>query len=590
MSAAPLPTSRASAWQDFATSLAPALRATWRGGYGWRDLRADLLAGCVVGCVALPLSMALAIATGVRPQHGLYTAMTAGFIIALLGGSRVQVSGPTAAFVVILAPIAARYGLSGLAVASLMAGGILIFMGAARLGRLIQFVPYPVTTGFTVGIAIVIATLQLRDFFGLEVAEMPEHYIERVAALYGALPTCHLPDLAVGAFTLALLIFAPRVFKRVPPALIALPAGALLAWLLVMWHPSFAAQTIQTRFGGVPQMLPLPGWPWNLTDELHGPMPLTFTMLRELLPAAFAIAALGAIESLLSAVVAAGMSGTEHHPDGELLAQGVGNVVAPFFGGFAATGAIARTAANVRSGGRSPIAAAFHAVFLIGAVLLAAPLLGYLPMASMAALLLLVAWNMSDIRHAVHMLRVAPRGDVLVLILCVVLTVVFDMTVAVGVGIVLAALLFIGRMAELTGARLVSETHGIAGAPLPANVLVYEVAGPLFFGAAERAMALIQRVDQRISVVLLDLRHVPTIDATGLVALESALARLHQAQIYTVIAGIQDQPLALLARAGWKHREWLCIYRHFEHGVELARNLANLMPTTTGDAHKAAHA
>jgi SulP family sulfate permease len=574
MAANPDPTSQADDWLIAACT---ALRRVFRAGYGLRDLRSDLLAGCVVGIVALPLSMALAIATGVAPQYGLYTAIVAGAIIAILGGSPVQVSGPTAAFVVILAPITNAYGMAGLLVATIMAGLMMMVLGFARLGRLIEFVPYPVTTGFTAGIALVIGTLQIRDLLGLEVGKLPDHFIERLWALIHALPTWHWTDTLVGLVTLAVILVTTRYSRRIPGALVAIPLGALLAFALPHVNPEWHAETIQSRFGGIPQTPPTFVIPWLLQDPMHEPLPLTWEAVQGLVLSAFAIAMLGAIESLLSAVVAAGMSGTEHDPDSELVAQGTGNIVAPFFGGFAATGALARTAANVRSGARSPLAAVFHAVFLLGAILVAAPLLGYVPMASMAALLVVVAWNMSEARHVVHTLHVAPFGDKLVLVLCLFLTVVFDMAVAVTVGVVLAALIFMQRMARLTGVQLVEEHHAALG-PLPPHVLVYEISGPLFFGAAQRAMSILKRVDHNVSVVVLDLRSVPVLDHSGLVALESTLGKLHATHIYTIVAGLQSQPMALLSKAGWSNREWLSFYPSFEEGLSIAKTLGELLP------------
>jgi len=450
---------------DRRVPIATALRRVRAQGYGVADLRADLLAGVVVGIVALPLSMALAIASGVPPQHGLYTAIVAGGLIALLGGSKVQVSGPTAAFVVILAPISARYGLGGLAVATLLAGLLLAAMGLARFGRLVEFVPYPVTTGFTAGIAVVIGVLQLRDFLGLEVAAMPPHFVDRAIALAAALPSVRWSEAAVGIVTLAVLVGWPSLSRRVPAPLVALGIGTGLALALDRWVPGTEVATIASRFAyaidgvtrpGIPQLPPLPALPWQLPGGDGAPLGLSLGLLRELVPSAFAIAMLGAIESLLSAVVADGMTGKKHDPDAELLAQGIGNVVAPFFGGIAATGAIARTATNVRAGARSPLAAVFHALFVLGAVVALAPLLGYLPMAALAALLLQVAWRMAEAKHVAHMLRVAPRSDILVLVSCLGLTVLFDMVVAVTVGIVFAALLFMKRMAEVSRAELVS--------------------------------------------------------------------------------------------------------------------------------------
>ena len=563
--------------------LAIALRTALRRGYSREDFRADLLAGIVVGIVALPLSMALAVASGVAPQYGLYTAIIAGSVIAALGGSNVQVSGPTAAFVVLLAPISARFGVGGLVLATLMAGIILVAMGALRLGGLIQFVPYPVTTGFTAGIAVVIATLQLKDFLGLTVASMPEHYLERVAALGRALPTVQWDDLAVGVLTLAVLLLWPRLVKSVPAPLVALSLGGIVAAVATAMVPGFEVATIQSRFHGIPQLPPLPVLPWNLPGPGGQPLGVSFALLRDLLPSALAIAMLGAIESLLSAVVADGMTGGSHDPDAELVAQGVGNIAAPFFGGIAATGALARTATNIRSGARTPVAAIVHAAFVLLSVLLFAPVLGYLPMASLAALLLLVAWNMSEAKHFAHAVRVAPRSDVAVLVLCFGLTVVFDMVVSVSVGVVLAALLFMRRMAEVSNVRLMDQHPLVKG--LPKDILVYEVAGPLFFGAAQKAMSALQRVPSGIRVVLLDLSSVPVMDATGLVSLEGAVDKLQKMGIYVVLAGVQIQPLRVLAKSGiHKQREKIAVFRRMERAVAEARSRSRLGGDAAGSS------
>lgn len=568
--------------------LGTALLARLRHGYSRADLRSDLLAGIVVGVVALPLSMALAVASGVAPQYGLYTAIVAGCVIAVLGGSMVQVSGPTAAFVVLLAPISAQFGLGGLVLATLMAGILLVVMGAARLGSLIQFVPYPVTTGFTAGIAVVIATLQLKDFLGLSVAKMPETYLERVAELARALPTFRWQDLAVGLFTLVVLIVWPRITRKVPGPLVALALGGVLAHLLTLWVPGFEVATIHSRFQeGIPQLLPQPVLPWHLPGPDGQPIGLSFSLVRALAPSAFAIAILGAIESLLSAVVADGMTGGSHDPDAELVAQGMGNLVAPFFGGIAATGALARTATNVRSGARSPLAAIFHSAFVLLAVLLFAPVLNYLPMASLAALLLIVAWNMSEAKHFAHALRVAPRSDVFVLLTCFGLTVVFDMVVSVTVGVLLAALLFMRRMAEVSNVRLVDQ-HPIATQGLPKDVLIYEVAGPLFFGAAQKAMNALQRVPTGVSVVVLDLASVPAMDATGLVSLESAVARLHQLGMFVVLGGVQGQPLRVLARSGIReHRDRIAVHRTMERAIATATEHSRVRAAGDSGASKA---
>lgn len=528
------------------------LRQALREGYTFQKFRADALAGIVVGIVALPLSMALAIASGVPPQNGLYTAIVAGAIAAIAGGSRVQITGPTAAFVVLLAPVSNQYGLAGLAVASMLAGVILLLMGALRFGRLIEFIPYPVTIGFTAGIAIVIATLQLRDFLGLDIAHMPEHYIDKVRAIIGAIGTMHWQDVAVGISTLLLLIYWPRVSARVPAPLVALTLAAIAAAIIHHLWPSATPHTINARFGGVPSGAPTPVLPWNEAGPEDGAFVLDWTTFKALLGPAFAIAMLGAIESLLSAVVADGMTGFRHNSDAELVGQGFGNIIAPFFGGFAATGAIARTATSIRSGGRSPIAGLTHSVFVLLAVLLLAPLLGWLPMASLAALLMLVAWRMAEAKHVLKSIRIGPRSDAVVLVTCVALTVIFDMVIAVSVGVVLASLLFMRRMAEVGGIQLVGPDHpehAAITAKLPHDVLMYDIAGPLFFGAAQKAMSSLHTVKDKVRCVILDIEDVPAIDATGLVNLQSALDRLRIDNIRVLIVGAQPQPMRALRRA-----------------------------------------
>jgi SulP family sulfate permease len=557
-----------------------ALRRTFAQGYDRAALRADVLAGIVVGIVALPLSMALAIAVGVPPQHGLYTAIVAGIVVALSGGSKFQITGPTAAFVVILAPIVAREGLAGLLTAGLMAGVLLVAMGAAGLGRLIQFIPHPVTTGFTAGIATVIATLQIKDAFALSVPHMPETYLEKVHALWTARGSASLPDLATAATTLLLLLVlprrVPRLTARVPAPLIAIVTVSLGVALLHRLVPELAIATIGSRFhsliggrevAGIPQVPPLPTLPWGTGG-------LTLGSLNRLASAAFAIAVLGAIESLLSATIADGMTGKKHDPDAELIGLGLGNILVPFFGGIAATGALARTATNIRAGARSPIAAVVHSLIVLLAILLLAPLVAYVPMASLAGLLLLVAWNMSEIRHFVNILRIAPKSDVLVLLLCFVLTVVFDMVIAVSVGVVLAALLFMKRTAELTHSRILDGTRNESEHELVPGVALYEIAGPLFFGAAQNAMGAMGSVASDTRVVVLALGGVPSIDATGFVALESALARLHAQKKSVVITGPLPQPRQVFDRANLpKHYEHLHFAETLELGLGLAREL-----------------
>lgn len=538
--------------------LAAALRGTFAEGYTRRDLGADILSGLTVAIVALPLAMALAIASGVPPQHGLYTAIVAGAIAALLGGSRLSVTGPTAAFVVLLAPIASKYGIAGLLIATIMAGVLLVGMGFARFGRLIQFIPHPVTTGFTAGIAAVIALLQVKDFLGLSMASMPEHFTERLAAIWHALPTMRWSELTVGAISLATFALWQRARLRLPAPLVASLVGAIVAAVLSHSVPGFSVETIGTRFSyllggqvlqGVPSAPPMPVLPWNLPGPAGEKLALSLETFRSLGLSAFAIAMLGAIESLLCAVAVDAMAGTQHDPDGELIAQGIGNIVAPFFGGIAATGAIARTAANFRAGGRSPFSSFFHALFILAAMLAFAPLLAFLPMATLAALLIMVAWNMSDMRHFRHIVAVAPKSDMLVLLACFGLTVVFDMVIAVGAGIVLAALLFMRRMADLSSSTLIEGHHPGLGEALPDGVMLYEIAGPLFFGAADKAMNAFRSVAKNYPVVIFDLESVPAMDVTGLVALESAIGRVRAAGSHVILAGVQEQPASVIARS-----------------------------------------
>jgi sulfate permease, SulP family len=574
---------------------AAAIRAALREGYSRADLRSDVLAGIVVGIVALPLAMALAIGVGVAPQCGLYTAIVAGFFVAALGGSRMQVTGPTAAFIVILAPIHAKFGMAGLLISGLLGGLILIAMGALRLGRLIQFIPHPVTTGFTGGIATVIATLQLKDLFGLTLASNPEHYFERIAAMFQARGTASLSALFIGLLTLGILVFFPRITRRVPPPLVALPLAAVIAFALDQLLPGFETATIASRFhteiggsvvAGIPQLPPLPLLPWLAPGPDGQAFTLSFDGFRALLAGAFAIAMLGAIESLLSAVVADGMARTKHDPDAELISLGIGNVIVPFFGGIPATGAIARTATNVKAGARSPIAAMVHALTLLAAVLALAPLLGYLPMASLAALLLLVAWNMSEARHFIHTLRVAPKSDVAVLLTCYGLTVGFDMVIGVSVGMVLAAFLFMRRMAEVTDVHLASEHRADIAGPLPRGVAVYEISGPLFFGAAQKAMAALEVVAGHTRAVVLLMEEVHAMDATGLVALESALETLRAQTCLTIFSGVHGQPLVLLRKARLETREGVVFCPGIEQALETAtRHVATLTQPPEPPAH-----
>lgn len=533
-----------------------ALVAAWRQGYGLAELRRDLLAGLTIGIVAVPLSMALAIATGVPPQHGLYTAIVAGAIIALTGGSRFNVSGPTAAFVVILFPIVASHGIGGLLIATLMAGVILVALGLARLGSLIQFVPYPVVLGFTAGIAVVIALLQLPDFLGLEV-ELGEGTLGNAASIVRAVPRLDPAELGVGLVTLATLILWPRLRLPIPAPLAGLAVGTLVA--LAVIPLGIEVDTIASRFSwslegesgsGIPPFAPSLMLPWQLPGPDGTPLTVDFALVRELMGPALAIAMLGAIESLLCAVVADGLTRTRHDPNAELLGQGLGNIVAPFFGGITATAALARTATNIRSGAFSPVAAVVHALVVLLAVVLLAGVLALVPMAALAALLFIIAWNMSEARHFVHTLRSAPGSDVAVLVICFALTVVFDMVLAVAVGMGLAAALFIRRMAEVTQTRRVDEKGRDGSDDLPHGIALYDIDGPLFFGAAEKAVSSLQVVDPDIRVMLLDMHDVPSLDATAIVALQTLVEELHDRDIGLVFVGLPARLVLKLRRAG----------------------------------------
>ncbi len=535
-----------------------AIREKLREGYGFHDFRADVMAGIVVGMVAIPLGMALAIASGVPPQHGLYTVIIAGFAVALCGGSRFQVTGPTAAFVVILAPIANKFGIGGLLTAGLMAGIILFAMGASGLGKFIQFIPYPVTTGFTSGIAVVIATLQLKDFLGLHMGAMPDRFVEKLIALVHAMPSIDGADVVVGCATLALLVLWPRVYRRIPAPLVALTAVSVGVVVAKSFYPELHIATIGSRFSyvvngaighGIPQALPHILFPWQYATAGGPEFTVSLHSIEALVPAAFAIALLGAVESLLSAVVADGMAHTKHNPDAELMALGIGNIMCPFFGGVAATGAIARTATNIRFGARSPLSAIIHAAFVLLVILFCAPLVSYVPMAALSALLLLVAYNMSEIRHFRHIIQVGPRSDVAVLLICFALTITFDMVIGVTAGVMMAALLFMKRMATMTSSHIMTLQSHPHHAMLPPDMLLYDINGPLFFGAAEKAMEAIDAIQDNVKHVCLLMEDVPVMDVSGLVALESALDDLmhHHRQIYLI--GVKPQPREILLRS-----------------------------------------
>ncbi len=521
------------------------------------EIQANVLAGLTVGIIALPLSMALAIASGVAPQHGLYTAIVAGIITALSGGSKVNISGPTAAFVVVLLPIVHQYGIGGLLMSGLMAGFILILMGVGKLGKLIEVVPYPVTVGFTAGIGVVIATFQIKDFLGLNIEAMNGHYLDKLSLIIHALPSIDWQEALIGILTLAVLTVWPKFRSKVPGHLIALLIGSISAWILSYFYADFSVATIGSRFTyevnglfghGIPPILPTFEWPWNLPGADGKPIGLSFELIRVLLPAAITIAILGSLESLLCAVVADGMSGKKHNPNDELIGQGIGNMISPLLGGLPATAAIARTAASVKSGGSLPLASVIHALFILVSILLFASVLAYIPMASMAALLLMVAWNMSEAKHFVRTVKIAPRDDVVVLLLCFSLTVLFDMTVAVAVGMGLAAMLFIRRSISLTQSSTHEQEHG--GYQLPDSIVVYDINGPLFFGSAQKALKTVSSVRPDVRVIIMDMTEVTMLDMSAIVAMESIWNDLQKKNIGMVINGLQPRMILKLRRAG----------------------------------------
>lgn len=540
----------------FSLRLGHALRETVKDTpYTKTRFAGDLAGGITVGIIAIPLSMALAIASGVPPQYGLYTAIVAGFIIALTGGSRYSISGPTAAFVVILFPVAEKFGLGGLLIATFMSGIILLVLAFARLGRLIEYIPQSVTLGFTTGIGIVIGTLQLKDFLGLSM-QYPESYIEKIQHLALALPNLDLATLAVGMATLLTLIFWKKI-STLPPHIPALLVGVLVAWLL-SWF-GFEVDTIGSRFtyllpdgsqgAGIPPFVPEFIWPWQQLGPDLQPIGLSLGLIESLLPAAFSIAMLGAIESLLCAVVLDNITNTHHSANSELLGQGIGNIIAPFFGGITATAAIARSGANVRAGGNSPISAMIHSLVVLAGLLILAPILAYLPMASMAAILLLVAWNIAELDKVSAFLKTAPKSDSLVLITCLSLTVLFDMVIAIGVGVVLAALMFMREISELTKFNNVSDSRKLISQPLPEGWAVYKITGPLFFAAAERVFAELAQTTQSNKGVVLYMDGVSLLDAGGLAALTKFLASSRKHQTQVIISDLQFQPLKTIARA-----------------------------------------
>jgi SulP family sulfate permease len=515
--------------------------------YSGKQLVKDIIAGVIVGIIALPLSIALAIASGVGPEQGLYTAIIAGFFIAVFGGSRVQIGGPTAAFVVIIYGIIAKYGTSGLTVATIMAGIILVIFGIFRFGSLIKYIPYTITCGFTCGIAVTLFVGQLKDFFGFRMETVPSEFVDKLIAYGKALGTTNLVALILGLGAVLIMMAWPRIAEKLPGFLSTIP-GSLMAIVITTVIAAVAklpVNTIGSVYGELSSKFPTPSLP-----------DVNFEMIRELIQPAFTIAILAGIESLLSAVVSDGMIGDTHKSNAELVGQGLGNIFSGLFGGIPATGAIARTAANVRNGGRSPIAGITHCVTLTLVLLLLMPIAAYIPMTTLAAVLLVVASGMADWKAFARLIRTAPKSDVLVLVVTFLLTVFFDLVVAIEVGVVMAAILFMKRMSDTTGIEAWKYTDDPDVTPgeaeklrdIPRSIKVYEVSGPLFFAATDRIMKI--GVEKTTRVVIIRMRAVTAIDASALKALRELVKNIRNKDIRVVFSHVNEQPMKAMEKDG----------------------------------------
>ena len=493
------------------SALAYALRKSIAPPYNRTNLFHDLVAGLIVSLIALPLAMALSLAVGLPPQHGIYTAIVAGFVAALLGGSSVQVSGPTAAFVVILAPIIAQYGLHGLLIAEVMAGIFIIIMGFFKLGRFINYVPYPVVAGFTAGIAVVLATLSLNDFLGLDLPTLHGYFHEKLWIIIRQLPHAAWPEACVGIITLAILIFWRCISTTIPSSIIAVMVASTIAYLLN--QHGFHVATIGA-LSKAPLVFHLPT---TIPGQLYT-LPSMNEILTMLKPA-IVIALLAALESLLSAKAADGIAGTRHHPNAELLGIGIANICTAFFAGIPATGAIARTTANIKSGATSPIAAAFHGVLILLYILFLSPLIAMVPLAALSAILIITAYHMSHLRQCIHIIKIAPKNDVIVLLVCFLLTVFVDMVAGVSVGILCALLLFIKSLSEQTSGELLTSPEN-DGVKLPQGVAIFHIKGPLFFGTAFSVLEQTPFAYAGTKILIINLNQVPTIDMSALVVLD----------------------------------------------------------------------
>ena len=538
-------------------------------------MKNNLLSGLTVGIIALPLSMALAIATGVPPELGLYTAIIAGIFAALFGSSKVNISGPTAAFIVILIPIVQEFGITGLLLCGLLSGIILIIIGALKLGTLIELIPYPVTVGFTSGIAVVIATFQIKDFFGLTIENFNGHYLDKIYLIFTSFHTLDFAEFFIGFLTLALLILWQKTKSKIPSALIALTITTLMVTFLNIYFPFLDISTIHSTFtykigdlqgNGIPPVPLQFSLPWDYLK----PEEINQDLLLKLLPHAIAIAILGALESLLCAVISDGMTGNKTNPNKELIGQGITNIMVPFFGGIPATAAIARTVVNIKSGATSKFSSVIHGIFILLTISFFSTYLSYLPMASLSALLLMVAWNMSEVKHFVNILKVAPKDDVYVLLTCFFLTVLFDMQIAVAIGIGLASILFIKRTIDLYSIELVNTKNLTTQHEISKDISIYDINGPMFFGAAQSALKTLLNTNEDTNIVILNMKNVTLIDMTAMVALKSIIDTFNDKNKKLIFCGLNSRIEKKLEKAHFNIKE---NFDQIEDAINFAKSI-----------------
>ncbi|WP_113745092.1 SulP family inorganic anion transporter [Anaerobiospirillum thomasii] len=542
----------------------PAFFTCMREGYNLSLFKSDFIAGLTVAIVALPLAMAMAVASGASPDKGLVTAVVAGFFISFLGGSRVQIGGPTGAFVVVIFDVIARYGFDGLIVSSIMAGLILIVAGYAKLGKLIKYIPYPVITGFTTGIAVIIASSQVMDFLGLNIKDAPADFIGKWTAYFEHIHQISPYALGVGLFGLALIIICKKISNKIPSYLVVIVTLSLMVYVFKL-----PVDTIGSRFEHLPEGLPEPIWPEITLEEI-----------RDLIPSAFTIAFLAGIEALLSAVVADSMIGHKHSLNQELIGQGVANMASGIFGGLPATGAIARTATNIKSGGKTPVSGIFHALFLLIFMYTIMDVLSYVPMPALAAILFMVSWGMSDLKHFIQIAKISP-SDRTILILTFLLTVLVDLTVAIGVGVTFASLLFMRHMSkslEIKQNTALSEYDSQDGdymqdIVIPEGLQVMQINGPLFFGVASELCDKLQSLEKMPRVLILRMRFMPYLDASGEASIEDIIKICKENNTFIIFSAMRRQPRTLLAKAGILERDEAAFTVDFKHALKMAMEI-----------------